>query len=91
MTTGIIIAIILICVLIHTPLIGVFVYYFEEGENILESKWGTPGYIYNHTKCNIFGCICLTILLILIFPIYYIIYFIYFIFHIGRKEKKSIK
>ena len=44
-----------------------------------------PIYIYEHTNCNIFGTICLTILVNLLCPIATICYWVYKLCTVGRK------
>lgn len=44
-----------------------------------------PIYIYQHTNCNIFGTICLTILVNLLCPIATICYWVYKLCTVGRK------
>ena len=54
-------------------------------DQYIEMNTLNPIYIYEHTSCNIFGTICLTILVNFLCPIVSICYWFYKLCTIGRK------
>lgn len=54
-------------------------------DEYIEMDTLNPIYIYEHTNCNIFGTICLTILVNLLCPIVSICYWFYKLCTVGRK------